>query len=258
MFIIIGCGFCDKAKAMLDERRQDITFTQETVIATDTEIRRALGNLLKLGDVTYPQIVIRGVYIGGSDNLQDIIRVGKFDDLVRAPKYVANRERPIRWYEPLEIESQTPKLFESPSRKSSWYCFQLYMYSNLIRYISLLQILVLIICLTLISTNNNNHEYIICKIILSLTCIDLLILVLHGNAPFSITGTLATYFGWRSRGNITSSLPYKFIFIIYLSVLIPIIVSLKSSGHDSHDNTGGIASMTSLLINSTLLVVFRF
>jgi glutaredoxin len=184
-----GCGFCESAKEMLRERNAVTPFTQTNINGTDYDTINAMKNLFNLSDVTFPQIVIQGVYISGCDSLREIIRLGNFDKLLLGQKIIAMHDHPIDWYPPLLLESQTPNIFLNPSRKSSWYCFHLFMYSNLIRYISIIQLLAMIAALLLLSTNNSKHEYAFAKLILSIMCIDLAILCLHGASPFSPSGT---------------------------------------------------------------------
>ncbi len=86
---------------------------------------------------------------------------------------------------------------------------------------------------------------------------DLCALIIFGPAPLSITGTLSQYFLWRVRGNATSTLPYKFIFGVYLFVLIRLILK-RDDTTDNKFGTLAQASVLGLVLNSALLAAFRF
>lgn len=232
-------------------------FSHEIVIGTDKVTRSAVEMSLNLGDITFPQIIIRGTYVGGCDNLREIILNGEFFSLLRSEKVESKADVPVPWYPPLEIEAMSPKLLVTPSKTPSkawpWYFFQLHMYSNLVRYMSIFHSIFLLLALLLSSLRDGSAQTkMLVKFCVYILIYDLSAIVLHGAAPFSISGTIGTYFGWKYRGNITSSLPYKFVFAFYLSVLIP-LVATSNTGSDA-----AIASYTSELINSAVLVMFRF
>ena len=256
----VGCGFCERAKVMLAEQNRIPTlFSQETVIGTDSVTRAAVSSALGLADITFPQIIIRGIYVGGCDNLRELISSGEFARLVRGEKVYSSADLRVPWYPPLEAEALTPKLLLAPSVTPSkpypWACFQWYMYSNLVRYVSIFHSLLLLAALLLSTLGDNDTSSSISRlvnVILYVLIYDLTAIVLHAPAPFSISGTIGTYIGWKYRGNITSSLPYKFVFAIYISSLLPLLV------HNKTTSKAAIAVYTSELINSSVLVVFRF
>ena len=232
----------------------------EIVIATNPLMRKQLGSLLNLSDITYPLIIIQGMYVGGSDNLLKLTRNGMFSMCLDASTHAAvdvgtDEVTRIPWYAPLELEANTPDLFRMPSTQTTkinlpWYYFQPYMYSNLVRYISLFQIVWMGLCVCLLAAPKNTLAQYVGFVFTYLFIFDLLLLVVHGPAPFSISGSLCTYFAWRYRGNITSSIPYKVVFGVYMVVLIP-LVTAKS-------RIGLLSAYTGLLFNSSLLAVFRF
>ena len=74
------CGYCDRAKALLDGKgvqyeEVDVTFSPN---ARETMVKRAAGRQ------TTPQIFIGGKGIGGSDDLAALERAGKLDALLKA------------------------------------------------------------------------------------------------------------------------------------------------------------------------------
>lgn len=211
--------------------------------------------------MSFPQIIIRGRYIGGSDDLELLINNNQFNKLILMNhiEYL-NENQLIEWYEPLLASSLKPNLFQVPGDSkyfSKWYCFQFYMYSNLVRYISIFHTIILSISLIIIplisnndKTNSNLHSFL--QAIISILLVDILIILIFGPSPLSLSGSISTYFCWKYKGNITSSLPYKFVWSIYIFALAPFLFE------NNLTSDGAIASITSILTNSILLVVFRF
>ena len=252
-----GCGYCERSKEMLVREQERNPFRESIIIGTESNMKTALGVALNLSDVTYPQIIIKGVYIGGHDNLKGLIASQSLSMLIKAEPTVTSGKH-IKWYPPLELEAITPQMFRSPSMTTSstpvpWYLFQPFLYGNLIRYISIIHVIILGICLSLSSGSPGSAAAkTIIYILLVYMCIDCGLIVAHGPAPFSPSGTLSTYLFWKYRGNVTSSIPYKFVFSFYLVGFITLLLTNKLTG------TAAIASLTSTIINSAVLVVFRF
>jgi glutaredoxin-related protein len=255
-FHSVGCGFCERAKILLEDLQEKFSFTKENLLGTDLKIKNAVGIALNLGDLTYPQIVIRGRYVGGSDDLRELIDSGEFENLLSMNRHVCDEAHSIEWYAPLLLRSQRPELLTIPGGSpyfSNWYFFQGYMYSNLVRYISMVHTIILALCLMIVpfaETGNSSYQFI--QVALSLLLIDILGILLIGPSPFSLSGVLSTYLGWKYKGNSTSSLPYKFVWLIYVISLSPYLFE------NSITSNASIATMTSTLVNSVVLVVFRF
>lgn len=289
VFSKTGCGFCARAMQMLNAERSSNSFSLEAVIATSPEIRKALGRLLQLSDITFPQIVVRGRYIGGSDNLRELLEqdYGSFQHILReSPNIKYNLESTqetsngrfsagsnkkqspitIMWYPPLYIQSTRPNLFAVPGggKKGKWYHPQWLIHSNFVRYISIVHILTMVVCFVLYTLGTQYHDKRLetaANVLIILFCFDLLTLVTHAPAPFSPSGVLATYYGWRYRGDTTASLPYKFVFAAYLFTLIPLLgvsISARSTGDNTSSSIAMKTALVGLLINSTLLAVLRF
>lgn len=252
----IGCGFCERAKLMLEELQERYSFTKEIIMGTDIKTKNAVSIALNLSDMTYPQIVIRGRYIGGSDDLRDLIDSGEIEKLLSMNRNVVTGSNNIEWYPKLLKRSQTPELFTVPGNSqyfSHWYFFQAYMYSNLVRYISIIHTIILGLCLILAPfANQGSSSYRFIQFAISFLLIDLLGILLFGPSPFSFSGVVSTYFGWKYKGNTTSSLPYKFVWLIYVVALSPYLFD------NSLTSNAFIATLTSTLTNSVVLVVFRF
>ncbi len=73
-----GCGYCFRAKRLLDEKGAQYTEFDITMGGPkrDEMMQRAPGAM------TVPQIFIGGVHIGGSDDLAALEREGKLDALL--------------------------------------------------------------------------------------------------------------------------------------------------------------------------------
>ena len=91
--------------------------------------------------------------------------------------------------------------------------------------------------------------------VLAVAGVDALIFVLTGPTPFQPLGVLATYLTWNRRGVIASAVPYKVTFAMYaVGGVLNMLCNQGVACPVSHGE--GLA--TTLLINSTVLAVFRF
>jgi len=254
-----GCGYCERAKKMLSEEQVKNPFRESIIIGTESNMKTALGVALNLSDVTFPQIIIKGVYIGGHDNLLRLVSSQSLPSLINAEPTVTTGKL-IKWYPPLELEANTPQLFRAPSMTTSstpvpWYLFQPFLYGNLIRYISIIHVIILGICLGLSTGSDNSASKTAIYVFLIYLCIDCGLIVIHGPAPFSPSGTLSTYLFWKYRGNVTSSIPYKFVFSVYFMSFIHLL-SLNYNSKSANIVT--LSTLNSTLFNSILLTIFRF
>ena len=74
------CGYCTRAKALLDSKGADY----EEIDLTMGGPRRAEMIERSGGGATFPQIFIDGKHIGGSDDLAALDRRGGLDELLAA------------------------------------------------------------------------------------------------------------------------------------------------------------------------------
>ena len=79
MYTTRWCGYCVRAKALLDSRGLDY---DEITLDDDAEFRRKLNELT--GGWTVPQILIDGRPIGGYTELWQLDRTGRLDELLAA------------------------------------------------------------------------------------------------------------------------------------------------------------------------------
>jgi glutaredoxin 3 len=75
------CGYCTRAKALLASKGVDFV---EYAVDADPEKRREMIQRTH-GGYTYPQVFINGVPVGGSDDIHDLERQGRLDQLLAEP-----------------------------------------------------------------------------------------------------------------------------------------------------------------------------
>ncbi len=74
IYIIPGCGYCARAKGLLDSK--DIAYTEHDVTREPDALDRMHA---ATAGRTFPQIFIDGESVGGSDDLHDLDRSGDLD-----------------------------------------------------------------------------------------------------------------------------------------------------------------------------------
>jgi glutaredoxin 3 len=72
------CGYCHRAKRLLDSKGVDYTEYDITMDSAKRDEMRARAP----GAMTVPQIFIDGVGVGGSDDLASLERAGQLDGLL--------------------------------------------------------------------------------------------------------------------------------------------------------------------------------
>lgn len=73
-----GCGFCYRAKRLLDQK--GVTYTEHDITMGGPKREEMLSRAPNAR--TVPQIFIGSVYVGGSDDLAALNRQGKLDALL--------------------------------------------------------------------------------------------------------------------------------------------------------------------------------
>ena len=242
--------------------------------ASASALKTALILKTSIFDLTFPQIVVRGTYIGGSDDVIVLIQSGRFQSLLldgdvavddkskRSPRHTGGSlrsvsGRPLTWEDSLLARSRRPDLLTVPAMYDTWYpktpfySFQFVMYANLLRYISIFQICYMIGIGALFKVGSTKAGLTLTYIFLY----DLMAFVVFGNTPFCITGTICQYLFWRIRGNTTSILPYKVIFIVYFAALLRLVLQKEDA---EVLNADAQVTLVGLISNSALLAAFRF
>ncbi len=77
-----GCGYCSAAKSLLNRKKSAFT---EYDNGKDPSVRQQMYNRAGAG-VTFPQIYIDGVHVGGCDELYALDREGKLDRMLAGEK----------------------------------------------------------------------------------------------------------------------------------------------------------------------------
>ena len=77
-----GCGYCSAAKSLLTRKKAAFT---EYDNGKDSTVRQQMYDRAGEG-VTFPQIYINGVHIGGCDELYALDREGKLDGMLSGEK----------------------------------------------------------------------------------------------------------------------------------------------------------------------------
>lgn len=102
--------------------------------------------------------------------------------------------------------------------------------------------------------NDNTLAQSVGNVVFFVLFIDLFMLVFFGPSPFSMSGHLATVFGWKYKGNVTSAVPYKVVFAAYLFSLAPLLLKEEESIYSGT----ALGVYIGAVVNSAVLVVFRF
>jgi hypothetical protein len=232
-------------------------------------MKHAISRKVGLFDMTYPQIFVKGTYIGGADDLHRLLEGDGWNKLLQGQRVTYSGEDtkahvvPLVWYPPTLELSKTPDLFTVPKMSSKgswypvwkWYAFQWVMYANLVRYISAIHVILMVTAVALFQAGQSSAGVMVATIL----GVDNLMLTLWGPAPLSLSGSLSQYFGWKHRGNATSALPYKVIFGFYAVLILPRIID-RASGKVSQEESDDVIMKTckGIIFNSVLLAVFRF
>ena len=75
------CPYCKKAKQMLC--KLSIPFEEIDVTQEEEKYSKELAKLYSLNNITYPQIIIGGTRIGGSDALEEYVNSGRLNQILK-------------------------------------------------------------------------------------------------------------------------------------------------------------------------------
>jgi len=237
-----GCGYCRRALELL--RTHGEVYDEPS---NDAISRLALKTALEVTSITFPVIVIEGEYYGGLDDITVFLESNSNSLPIRseaAPKSEKNTAGLIPHSESIRKRDSKPLLLQPPRGKAP-YCFQLYVYSNLIRWISFVHIAVLVASIY--------TPVIVTRVLIGIMCVDLLLFVLLGCTPWAPIQTCLLWMGWKQRGGTATSIPYKVVFTIYLVALgRRILFNSEFKTEDARD------AVKYMIGNSALLAVLRF
>ena len=93
--------------------------------------------------------------------------------------------------------------------------------------------------------------------------LDAGLFIVHGSSPFAVLGVPTTWFVWRSRGPVVTSIPYKVVWTVYLATLIPMVLDCGDAEPlgSCLPPLNTTAQQTSLVLftgNSAMLGALRF
>lgn len=81
IYTVDYCGYCKKAKSLLD--KLNLKYKEIDITDNEKEYRKQLGEYYAIKEpVTVPQIIIGGRRIGGFDKLQEYYQNGMLDKLI--------------------------------------------------------------------------------------------------------------------------------------------------------------------------------
>lgn len=246
LFVKPGCGFCERAEALLKERCLDFGGVNGVAPAVAAVLRKEL--MLPL--LTYPVVFVGGAYLGGADQLQEAADSGRLVELMQGPQLPFPRGV---FYLPDPI-----RLLRGPLGQP-WYCFQLHVYPNYVRLQSIVHVAIFAFAIGAPAAGLVR----VAQVLLWVLIVDMAIFVALGPSPFALVSTISTIFVWRFRGGAVTSLPYKVVMgIFYIVSVLPIVICDVDGGSEEStcekklsDAKGRLAS---LLTNSALLAALRF
>lgn len=191
--------------------------------------------------LSFPVIFVNGAFIGGLEQLQDILATGRLETLLNAPRqgFPAG----------VRMVDDPVQLWAGP-RGQPWYCFQLHVYGNVVRMLSLLHVVAFAVTLAV-----NSVSHAAAHVILAILFVDLAIFMLLGPTPIAPICTLVTVLVWPFRGNAVTSLPYKVVIGAAYCYNIGVMLTC-SKPRDC--NTRFVAGVSYMIVNSAFLAFFRF
>ena len=258
----LGCRYCAAAEGLLLRLHNSAQpFDLQLQLGTDARVRRALEILLGVSGVTFPVVVVRGVFVGGSDDLAELHSAAQLVPMLTAAPVPFLRGEVHR--SPAQERLLKPQLLTAPGG-GTWWQPQLRCWANQTRLVSAVHVALFSLVLLLLALD----EKLVALILLWVFSLDATIYVLHGAAPFSYLGTLTTLLCWRSRGAAVTSIPYKFVWGLYLFAVAPLILGC-GGGEDSGGAGFGVcteldvssaqrATIVTFVGNSALLAALRF
>lgn len=249
LFVLPGLASaeCNKAHQLLADANQ---LGSADVLEHDAEVLRVIveGSSSKMAPL--PAIFICGRYLGGLDELTEVIN----NNTIEALKAAIPLQLDLPAEELLTVKPfQGHPLIHQAGGKPFW-CFHLFIYGNVVRAVSFLHVLISLVCIVLIA----NDQYTAAQAITTFLFFDCLLL-LWGAAPFSLLGVVSTLLVWPRRGPVVTSLPYKMIFALYAVLLGRLAMETEPFGSvTASSKMNSQAEFVTIAINSSLLAVLRF
>ena len=203
-----GCGACAAASALLADAAAKTPFSLQRRVIADDPIAVAAAEAA-LGGAwakTFPIIFVRGVYVGGRDELVAMEGRGALATALAAERapFSAGKAGDANALSDDVKAMLAPSLFKAP-KGGPWARFQWYMFANVVRGQSAAHLLLFAILMVLEPGSP------LTMIISFLMILDLLATILIGCAPLAPIGAAATRALWTRRGPAVHSVPYKIV-----------------------------------------------
>jgi len=187
--------------------------------------------------VTYPHIFVNGSFLGGCEELKASLKTGELLSRLqheRTPWGDSSYPAPTSVFAP------------PPESAALWgVVLQMRVYANVIRFYSLLHVVIFAALLASDAAPDGNKA---ASAVLVFLLVDLALMVLAGPVPIAPLGLLASCAVARCKGAAVTAIPYKVIFSFYF-----IIVMLVLGFH-----RGATGTYSTIVLNSSLLAVLRF
>ena len=76
--------------------------------------KKMLAKRLGLFDMTFPQIIVKGKYVGGSDDVLEYIDKGEWGGLLKETGRVYKEDEIVVWDDKIKREANKPRIFSVP------------------------------------------------------------------------------------------------------------------------------------------------
>lgn len=251
------CPFCRMAVTLLRSEQSERGFSLFVGDLLHDE-REGLKLMLseELGErvLTYPIIYIRGTRVrGGYEELKDL--ADSADGLAQALENESATFEPpdqASLLDALPKENDKPRLCYQAGG-GQWLTFQTLLFGNVLRLNALFQVVLCALAITLYASSPRAAA-----LVLAFVGVDAALFVLFGPSPLAPLGTLATQLIWSRRGSVASAVPYKFTFALYAVGCLGNLACAYGDGSGGCSLPHGTGLATTLLVNSSILAVFRF
>ena len=86
IYSLPGCGFCERAKDAITATAAATPFSYAVVDGSSVDAYQALQRVTRQASLTFPVVFLRGYYLGGADQLDDLITADQFATVLARPK----------------------------------------------------------------------------------------------------------------------------------------------------------------------------
>jgi glutaredoxin len=86
IYSLPGCGFCERAKDAITATAAATPFSYAVVDGSSVDAYQALQRVTRQASLTFPVVFVRGYYLGGADQLDDLITADQFATVLARPK----------------------------------------------------------------------------------------------------------------------------------------------------------------------------